>query len=333
MSANRGAAADSISVPVERTDIHTCEPDSGVAVVKRLVIDHRARITVSAPQRVRVEVRSAATDGLGVDLLRFSGIGYHAEGEPSDCLLAAVLLAGHGQLTTTKQRLELRAGKALLAPMDSGWRTELEDMVYAVVRIPLSEVEEHIAEVCDLPDHRLRFQSMAPLAGTQRLWTDTSAFLYRQLVDSRTEGISPLMLHGLKRLTATALLTAFPNTTMTTAYAPGPGQSAPAVVRRAAQYIDDHAAEPLTLARIAAEVGLSPRALQAGFRRHLDTTPMNYLRRVRLASAHRDLQAADPSQAQTVESIAARWGFTHPARFAARYRQAYGVLPSHTLRA
>lgn len=330
MSAKRYAG--SATVPVQRTDIRACDPESGVAVVKSLVIDHRARISVTDPQRTTVQVRSVNTDGLGADLLRFSGISYHAEGEPSGELVAGVLVAGHGYLGTEHQRVNLGAGGVCLAPMESGWVTALRDPVYAVVRIPLSVVAEHACEVRDPADRPLRFHGMAPLAGTQRAWSATSTFLYRRLMDSGTGGIHPLALHGLKQLAATALLTTFPNTTMTAAYTPGPGQSTPAAVRRAARFIDDHAAEPLTLARIAAEVRMSPRALQAGFRRHLDTTPMDYLRRTRLANAHRDLQAADPTRGLTVAAIAARWGFTHPARFATRYRQAYGVPPSHTLR-
>jgi transcriptional regulator GlxA family with amidase domain len=33
-----------------------------------------------------------------------------------------------------------------------------------------------------------------------------------------------------------------------------------------------------------------------------------------------------------VGQIAARWGFAHPGRFAALYREAYGTSPSRTLR-
>jgi AraC-like DNA-binding protein len=54
------------------------------------------------------------------------------------------------------------------------------------------------------------------------------------------------------------------------------------------------------------------------------------LRRVRLERAHRDLQAADPAR-QTVTAIAYRWGFPSSSRFAAHYRQVYGVTPSRTL--
>ncbi len=48
------------------------------------------------------------------------------------------------------------------------------------------------------------------------------------------------------------------------------------------------------LSDIAAAVGVTPRSVQYTFRRHLGTTPLEYLRRVRLDRAHRDLQAADP---------------------------------------
>jgi AraC-like DNA-binding protein len=73
------------------------------------------------------------------------------------------------------------------------------------------------------------------------------------------------------------------------------------------------------------------RAVQLAFRRHMDTTPMTYLRRVRLDHAHRELMAADPAE-QTVTGIAYRWGFPSPSRFATYYRDVYGVLPGRTLR-
>ncbi|MGN5382482.1 helix-turn-helix domain-containing protein [Streptomyces lasalocidi] len=59
---------------------------------------------------------------------------------------------------------------------------------------------------------------------------------------------------------------------------------------------------------------------------------MAYLRRVRLAHAHRDLLAADPHSGATVGGVAARWGFAHPGRFAALYRTVYGISPAETLR-
>jgi AraC-like DNA-binding protein len=74
------------------------------------------------------------------------------------------------------------------------------------------------------------------------------------------------------------------------------------------------------------------RFLGTFLRRPLRSTPMGYLRRVRLDRAHCELQAADPTRGDTVGQIARRWGFANRSRFVASYRRAYGVSPSHTLR-
>lgn len=55
---------------------------------------------------------------------------------------------------------------------------------------------------------------------------------------------------------------------------------------------------------------------------------MAHLRGVRLARAHEDLGSGE----WTVAEVANRWGFGHLSRFAAAYRNEYGVSPSTTLR-
>ncbi|MGV0801958.1 helix-turn-helix transcriptional regulator, partial [Mycolicibacterium elephantis] len=82
---------------------------------------------------------------------------------------------------------------------------------------------------------------------------------------------------------------------------------------------------------IARAVNVTPRAVQYMFRRHLETTPLQYLRRLRLHYAHQDLLAADRMH-DTVTEIAARWGFAHTGRFATLYRQNYGENPNAALR-
>ena len=67
------------------------------------------------------------------------------------------------------------------------------------------------------------------------------------------------------------------------------------------------------------------------FRRHLGTTPTQYMRRVRLHYAHQDLMTGDRVH-NTVAAIAAKWGFAHTGRFAVQYRQTYGRSPHSTLR-
>ena len=101
-------------------------------------------------------------------------------------------------------------------------------------------------------------------------------------------------------------------------------------VRRARAYIENHADSPLTVADIAEAARVSVRALQLGFRRELDTTPMGYLRRVRLDAARAELlQAGDET---LVADVARRWAFVNLGRFAAQYRARFGENPADTLR-
>jgi AraC-like DNA-binding protein len=136
----------------------------------------------------------------------------------------------------------------------------------------------------------------------------------------------------LIRLLNSAALVCFPNSTLA-AESSQSSSAVPEPVRRAVAYIHHHADTPLVLADLSAEAGLSPRALQAAFRRHLDTTPLGYLRRIRLEYAHRQLLQAEPGDGQTVATIAAHWGFTQLGRFAQEHRARYGTNPAQTLRA
>lgn len=112
-----------------------------------------------------------------------------------------------------------------------------------------------------------------------------------------------------------------------------PGQPmTPAAIKRAAEFIEANAQDPLSLPKIAASVGASVRTLQRGFADHYATTPIQYLARIRLEKAHHDLVTGNPMSV-SVTDIASRWGFANPGRFAGTYRARYGVSPSTTLRA
>jgi AraC-like DNA-binding protein len=101
-------------------------------------------------------------------------------------------------------------------------------------------------------------------------------------------------------------------------------------LRRAVAFINEHVRDDIAAADVARAAHVTVRAIQLAFRRHLSITPLGYLRQVRLENAHRELLAAGPGA--NVTTIAADWRFPSPSRFAARYRAAYGVPPSQTLR-
>ena len=103
------------------------------------------------------------------------------------------------------------------------------------------------------------------------------------------------------------------------------------LVETAVEIIEADAHLPLTVSEIAVRGRGSVRALQQAFLRELETTPMAYLREVRLRRAHRALVEADPS-VTTVASIASNWGFTNLGRFAETHAACYGESPVVTLR-
>jgi AraC family transcriptional regulator, ethanolamine operon transcriptional activator len=88
---------------------------------------------------------------------------------------------------------------------------------------------------------------------------------------------------------------------------------------------------PPSVGELCLRLRTSRRTLQESFRQVADTTPVHYLRCVRLNAVRRQLmstRAADLSIAQA----AADRGFGHLSHFAERYKALFGELPSQTLR-
>jgi AraC-like DNA-binding protein len=126
-----------------------------------------------------------------------------------------------------------------------------------------------------------------------------------------------------------ALLRAMPHSYSELLLAPVPG-IAPRHVRQAEEYMRANVADPITIADIAEIVGVSVRSLQEGFRRFRDRTPLEALHIIRLDGARQALLRPDP--ADSVTTIALRWGFAHLSRFAGAYVERFHERPSETLR-
>lgn len=91
-------------------------------------------------------------------------------------------------------------------------------------------------------------------------------------------------------------------------------------VAQAVAIMESRLEEPPPVARIAAEVGLSPRRLEMLFRQHLETGPGAFFLRLRLSEARR--LALDTGL--SVQDIAVRTGFSSPATLARAFRKAFG---------
>ena len=105
----------------------------------------------------------------------------------------------------------------------------------------------------------------------------------------------------------------------------------PGPVKRMVDAVEAFPRYPFTVTELADLSGVSVRALHESCRRHLDVSPAEQVRSVRLARAHHELADSEAEQA-TVAEIASGWGFANPARFTADYADRYGVPPWQTLR-
>ena len=103
------------------------------------------------------------------------------------------------------------------------------------------------------------------------------------------------------------------------------------VVDAAKSFMQSRIAEPITVADLCRELGVSRRTLQYSFQEVLGINPVAFLRAMRLNGVRRDLKAA-ARPADSVQDIAARWGFWHLGHFVTDYKRMFGELPSETLR-
>ncbi len=137
--------------------------------------------------------------------------------------------------------------------------------------------------------------------------------------------VSGRAAHSVERLFVELLVETIPNNYSHLIGAP----AAPAhrSIKRAVEFIHAEARNEIVLDDIAAAAEISRRGLHEGFRRHFGSTPMAYLRAVRLDLARAALRAG----AGSVTEVAFDCGFSHLSKFAKAYRERFGEKPSETL--
>jgi AraC-like DNA-binding protein len=175
----------------------------------------------------------------------------------------------------------------------------------------------------------IRFTGYEPVSSAAAArWKATFGFIRE---NAATAARKPLLSSSLTQLLAAAVLSTFPNTAVLEPTIEDRHDAHPRTVKRACAFIEENAHREITIGDIAAAADVTIRTVQLAFRRHLEMTPLAYLRRVRLEHAHRQLLDAAPDTV-SIADVAATWGFTSHSHFTAAYRAAYGRRPSQTLR-
>ncbi|MBC2596015.1 helix-turn-helix transcriptional regulator [Ruficoccus amylovorans] len=97
----------------------------------------------------------------------------------------------------------------------------------------------------------------------------------------------------------------------------------PARLRAALRFIQENLDQPLTIDSLAGEVCVSPGNLHMMFRKHLNTSPMNYILDLRMQTARTILQTPYLS----VKEVSAICGYADVNHFVRTFRRVHGAPP------
>ena len=309
----------------------TSDPGEAHEAVRRAYLPHRLELMQdSTPLQMRLDVYRFGSSTAGrlsygrkVRVLTDDAQDYHINVPLRGRTVSRCGTFGPVQTSPTRAAVFIPG-----RPADIVWDGDCSQMC---LMIPRATLEKELEQLLPRPPRTpIRFEGPLDLSTAPgQSWRDLLNVLDREC--DAPSGLATHVLAGrrLEQLILDGLLLAHPHN-YTEALEANARPALPRTVRRAMELLEEQPRREWTTSSLAAELFISVRSLQDGFRRHLGRPPMVYLREVRLGRVRDELLQADPDAA-TIGSIAVRWGFLHLGRFAALYRSTFDEYPSATL--
>jgi len=304
---------------------------SDVATAERLghplLGRYRLRVRDEASAPFRASLHAVAVGSVTVGYLHVSATTTLELTESADRILVVEGVSGPAATSNPSGRA------AVLQPGDFPKRTCPPDTGHLVIGIERRAVLGHLRRLvgCVL-DRPLVFGFELDLqAAASRRWNLAVELLLVELVEQGSLLRAGVGDRHLEEFLMSSLL--YGHSSSYSELLSRRGESAEhRAVTAARCFIEANLSERLTLAGIASVAGVSTRTLQAAFRADLRTTPIAYVRSVRLDRVRAELIAPAAAATLTVTEVATRWGISHLGRFAGEYRARFGESPSATLR-
>lgn len=293
--------------------------------------DHVSR--VMQPHCLVPTGRQGASLKSHMDYVRFAGIGIGAlefgdsmqvdTGTLDDYYLLMFCLNGHADAHVDGQAVAVNQSRGMICSPHRPFSAKLSsDCEQFMLRIDHQAIAAHTGADELVFDRELNLDNPAVLPWLEQLRAIATSPSLLQCA-SANERVAVEM----ERLLI-CLLTAGQG------WSDGPHRDTPSIapkcVRKAESFIEERAGDAIRLQDIATAADVPVRTLLASFRKFRDTTPMQYLREVRLDLSRERLRCAPPGSSVAV--IAMDCGFLHLGRFAQAYQQRFGETPSESLR-
>ncbi len=310
---------------------HSSDLDEVRDRVAGIFCPHDLKVT-GRNHRIDASMHHVPIGGVSLNRLRYGATVAIDPGCLKDFLLVMMPLSGSADIHCGDQSIcSTPLLASVVTPTLPMRETNHADSDQIMVRIERSLLERVCAQHLG---HELRrpieFQlGMALTDRNSESWLALIAYLVSELDREGTPLLSPLAQAQIEHLMVTTLLLMQPHNFRRELLQPAP-PLAPSYVKRVEEYIEQNADQPLTVSELAAYAGVSTSALFAGFREFRNTSPMAYLKSVRLQRVREDLNSAAACR-DTVTKIAMRWGFVHLGHFTTNYRRKFGESPSETL--
>ena len=312
--------------------LRTRDVDEARFRVGQTFADHRLAVT-RQPERFEARHHVLPLGSIALCYLDYGSEVWLTPGPIDDMVLVHVPLQGSVDTFGHRERVLSTSATATIAQPDQPFAMHWQaDSPHLLVRFSVSELHRTLGLMVgsDLRQS-VRFTLGQDLrAQRMSAWLDVVRMVCDQVDSGHDLVTHPLAVRHLEQLLSSSFLLGSRHS-CTELLQASERAIAPRTVRLALDFLQAHAADPITVEDVALAAGVGVRALQEAFRRHLDTTPTAYLRRLRLDGARQDLEAGSPG-ASSVTDVALRWGFVHLSRFAADYRKSFDESPRDTLR-
>ncbi|MEN8184730.1 MAG: AraC family transcriptional regulator [Myxococcota bacterium] len=321
-----------LAPPPEITEFHSDELERVREFLGHHFTEHLLRVQGQV-QSVETVLRAVSVGDVSVNYVEFAEPVEIEQTVPEEIFMVGRPLRGELEVRNGSDYISGGPPRGAVLSMNrpNYIRGFTPDLQFRVVRLEREPLERQLSAWLgrELQDP-VRFEFPLPAdSDAGRAWWGYVEHLWANALNG-TFAVSPLLLAEASRMTKAMLLSLQVNN-YTAALREGASAAAPFYVRRAEDYMHAHTGEVIGMEDLVAVSGVSARSLYAGFRRFRGTSPMAYLKWLRLDRAHTDLRNASPGET-SVREIALCHGFAHLGHFSTAYRRKYGQPPSETLR-
>ncbi len=305
--------------------------DEARDLVGRVFSPHRLAVRGS-DRALEVRHNQVRFDQLGINVLSYGAEVEIDPGERGDFYLLQLPLRGQARMHCGRQEAVLDRGvMGVLHPRTPTIMNWSGDCAMLLLQVPSHALQDQL----DIGQQRLATLTLSRQDPAVAAWWQSVLDLTRNLHHHGRQWLGqPRAQAAMESFLLAGLSLLHPSPERS---GPGVAAATPAsqgrCLRRARDYIHALAHEGLALADIAAAACVSPRTLEAAFRRRYDQSPLAYARGVQLDRVHEALsRAALENRLVRVTDVALQHGFAHMGRFAGYYKQRFGCAPSETLR-